>query len=286
KPKPVVHVHPDKNVFSGEKVSLTCDIQQTRDWGYIWNKDGQSFGSVERDQNYIISSVDSRYDGVYTCYGSQSEAPQYSESSDGVKLTVSDLPTSTVTVTPNNPVFTGETVNMKCEIKSDHSNWRYEWYKGNRYNPMLQMSDHYTVNRDTLTIRGATESDQDYYWCKGQRDGRPKSSHFSSVVDLTVKDLPTSTVTVTPNNPVFTGETVSLKCEIKSDHSDWRYEWYKGNTNNRVMLQTSDHYTVNRDTLNIAKAISTDAGQYWCKGQIDERPQSSHFSSAVDLTVK
>ncbi|KAL0152009.1 hypothetical protein M9458_052727, partial [Cirrhinus mrigala] len=90
--------------------------------------------------------------------------------------------------------------------------------------------------------------------------------------------LPTSTVTVTPNNPVFTGETVNMKCEIKS-YSNWRYEWYKGNTNNRVMLQTSDHYTVNGDTLSIVKAISSDQDHYWCKGQRDERPQSSHFSS-------
>ncbi|KAL0149270.1 hypothetical protein M9458_055504, partial [Cirrhinus mrigala] len=97
--------------------------------------------------------------------------------------------------------------------------------------------------------------------------------------------LPTSTVTVTPNNPVFTGETVNMTCVIES-YSNWRYEWYKGNRNNRVMLPTSNRYTVNGDTLNIAKAISTDAGQYWCKGQIDGRPKSSHFSSAVDLTVK
>ncbi|KAL0190000.1 hypothetical protein M9458_017099, partial [Cirrhinus mrigala] len=98
------------------------------------------------------------------------------------------LPTSTVTETPDSPVFTGETVNLKCEIKSDHRNWRYEWYKGNTNNRvMLQTSNHYSVNRDTLTIRGATESDQDHYWCKGQRDERPQSSHFSSAVYLTVK---------------------------------------------------------------------------------------------------
>ncbi|KAL0190013.1 hypothetical protein M9458_017112, partial [Cirrhinus mrigala] len=63
--------------------------------------------------------------------------------------------------------------------------------------------------------------------------------------------LPTSTVTVTPDNPVFTGETVNLKCVIK-------YEWYKGNTNNRVMLQTSDHYTVNKNTLTIRRATESD----------------------------
>ncbi|KAL0149272.1 hypothetical protein M9458_055506, partial [Cirrhinus mrigala] len=91
------------------------------------------------------------------------------------------LPTSTVIVTPNNTVFTGETVNLKCVIKSDHSDWRYEWYKGSRDNPMLQTSDHYTVNGDTLNIAKAISTDQDHYWCKGQRDGRPQSSHFSSL---------------------------------------------------------------------------------------------------------
>ena len=89
-----------------------------------------------------------------------------------------------MTVTPDSRVFTGETVNLKCVINSDHSDWRYEWYKDS---VILQTSDRYTVNRDTLTIRGATESDQGQYWCKGQRDGRPNSSTPSSAVYLSVK---------------------------------------------------------------------------------------------------
>ncbi len=91
-----------------------------------------------------------------------------------------DLPRSTLTVTPDRPVFTGETVTLKCVIES-HSNWRYEWYKDS---VMLQSSDRYTVNRDTLTIRGATESDQGQYWCRGQI--RSVSSQSSSV-SLSVK---------------------------------------------------------------------------------------------------
>ncbi len=89
-----------------------------------------------------------------------------------------DLPRSTLTVTPDSPVFTGETVNLKCVIES-HSNWRYEWYKDS---VMLQTS----VNRDTLTIRGVNESDQGQYWCRGQRNERPKSSKSSSAVSLSV----------------------------------------------------------------------------------------------------
>ncbi len=90
-----------------------------------------------------------------------------------------DLPGSKVTVSPDSPVFTGETVNLTCVIES-YSNWRYEWYKDS---VMLQTS----VNRDTLTIRGVNESDQGYYWCRGQRDERPKSSQSRSAVNISVK---------------------------------------------------------------------------------------------------
>ncbi len=89
-----------------------------------------------------------------------------------------DLPRSTLTVTPDSPVFTGETVTLKCVIES-YSNWRYEWYKDS---VMLQTS----VNRDTLTIRGVNESDQGQYWCRGQRDERPKSSQESNRINLSV----------------------------------------------------------------------------------------------------
>ncbi len=90
---------------------------------------------------------------------------------------------------------------------------------------------------------------------------------------------------MTPNSPVFTGETVNLTCVIKPYYSDWRYEWYKYSTNNPVS-QTSERYTVNGDTLSIVKAITSDGDQYWCKGERDGKPDSSHFSSDVSLSVK
>ncbi len=94
-------------------------------------------------------------------------------------------------------------------------------------------------------------------------------------------DSPRSTLTVTPDSPVFTGETVNLKCVIESDHRDWRYVWYKDS----VMLQTPDRYTVNRDTLTIRGATESDQGQYWCRGHIDRRSVSSQAISFY-LSVK
>ncbi|XP_042617209.1 leukocyte immunoglobulin-like receptor subfamily B member 3 isoform X2 [Cyprinus carpio] len=235
------------------------------------------------------------------CKGQRDGRPNSSQSSS-VSLSVKDLPTSTLTVTPDSPVFTGETVNLMCVIES-HSDWRqrnglkydrrydwtyyqtyewrYEWYKGS---VMLQTSERYTVNTDTLTITAVTTSDAGQFWCRGQRDKRLNSSKSSSAVSLTVKDLPRPTLTVTPDSPVFTGETVNLTCVINSNHSDWKYEWYKG-TNNSVKLQTSERYTIDRDTLTIRGVNESDQDQFWCRGQRDGRPNSSQESERINLSV-
>ncbi len=84
-------------------------------------------------------------------------------------------------MTPDSPVFTGETVNLKCEIISDHNNWRYEWYKDRS-----EVSKRYTVKENTLTIEGSTTSDAGQYTCKGHIDRRSVSSHTSPVVSLSV----------------------------------------------------------------------------------------------------
>ncbi len=105
RPKPVVGVVPDRRVFRGETVTLTCDIQQTGDWRYSWNKDNKQ---VYSGQNYIISSVDPSHGGVYSCRGTQSQAPTYSQMSDGVTLTVS-----------------GESLSLNIESKSAEYVFKY-----------------------------------------------------------------------------------------------------------------------------------------------------------------
>ncbi|KAG1937955.1 Fc receptor-like protein [Pimephales promelas] len=182
---------------------------------------------------------------------------------------ISGLPTSTVTVTPAGPVFTGETVKLKCVIKPYYSDWRYEWYKDS---VKLQKSDRYTVNRDTVTIRRATESDQGQYWCKGQRDGRPNSSTSSSAVSLSVKVKPV--VTVTPDQHVFRGETVTLTCDIQGGEDIQRYSWIKDG-------HTGYPYTTTADYSFTADASLR--GEYSCRG---ERSDShTDFSDGVTLTV-
>ncbi len=89
-------------------------------------------------------------------------------------------------MTPGNPVFTGETVNLTCNIET-YSDWRYEWYKGSINHAMLQTSVRHTVNRETLTIRELIKEDGDLYFCGGKRDGRPNLSKSSFAVSLVVR---------------------------------------------------------------------------------------------------
>ncbi|KAG1937957.1 Fc receptor-like protein [Pimephales promelas] len=270
--KPVVTVKPDQPVFRGERVTLTCVIQGGGNiQRYIWIKDGHTgyqYTTTTADYSF---TADASRSGEYSCRGERSDS--YTEISDGVTLTVSGLPTSTVTVTPAGPVFTGETVNLKCVIKPYHSNWRYEWYKDSE---KLQTSGRYTVNRDTVTISGATESDQGQYWCKGQRDGRPNSSTSRSAVSLSVKGKPV--VKVKPDQPVFSGETVTLTCVIQGGGNiQWRYRWIKdGNT--------GYPYTTTPTTADYSfTADASHRGKYSCRGQRSD--SHTEISDGVTLTV-
>ncbi|XP_059357178.1 carcinoembryonic antigen-related cell adhesion molecule 5-like [Carassius carassius] len=322
-PRSTLTVTPDTAVFTGERVSLTCEIESNRDWRwrngltdrrydwtpdwrYEWWKGSVKLQSSDRltvnTDTLTITAVTTSDAGRYTCRGQRDKRPNSSQSSSAVSLSVTDLPTSTLTVDPESPVFTGERVRLKCVIESFSdwskrnglrydqsyywrydwtSDWSYEWYKGSA---KLQSSERYTVNTDTLTIRAVTTSDAGQYTCRGQRDKRPNSTQSSSAVSLSVTDLPISTLVVTPDSSVLTGETVNLTCVIDSNHSDWKYEWYKGG-NNSVKLQSSERYTVNRDTLTIRGLNESDQDQYTCRGQRDGRPNSTQESERINLSV-
>ncbi|KAI4877305.1 hypothetical protein NFI96_005864 [Prochilodus magdalenae] len=117
----------------------------------------------------------------------QSRVPRWNEIralSSLILLSSDSLPRATLTVEPESPLFTGESVTLKCDIQS-YSNWRYQWYKGSSGTAVSQSQIH------TFTIRSA--ADQDQYWFRGERDNRPTSSQDSNRVSLSVGSYSKST---------------------------------------------------------------------------------------------
>ncbi|KAK3515924.1 hypothetical protein QTP86_021051, partial [Hemibagrus guttatus] len=176
-----------------------------------------------------------------------------------------EKPTPTVSVTPQSSVYTGDSVTLSCNLMS--TGWTFLWYEGQESNPpSLVASD---TNTHTVTV--SREGRVNYY-CKARRGDY--DSEISDPATITVTARPKAVVSVQAADPdnVFTGETITFSCEIKTRGS-WQYHWFRDNK------EVSD-----------AKANKTylqmfNNGAYTCRGTQSSDPKYTQTSDAVTLTV-
>ncbi|XP_073712756.1 cell adhesion molecule CEACAM5-like [Misgurnus anguillicaudatus] len=275
-PRPTLNVQPQTPVFIGDKVTLICKVCQSTGWEFIFINPSNT-ESTETTGTKTIRSVRVSDGGEYKCRARRRENPHvYTQYSQPITVTIHERPTPQVSVWPADHVFRGETVNLTCVINGGGvSSWQYSWYKDS----IIQQN-----KLQYYTIRSVTESDAGKYTCRGKEIRGSRYSHISNAVTLRVSALPKITVRVTPDRSVFTGETVTLKCEIEDQYRslNWRYLWYKDTTE----VFNSGHYTVKRDSLTINGVTQSDKDRFWCRGERDGRPQTSQPSTSVYLTVK
>ncbi|XP_028856755.1 Fc receptor-like protein 5 isoform X2 [Denticeps clupeoides] len=268
-PTPALTVDPQNLVFTGEKVTLKCEVKPSSGWRYKWYKEESSNVFQSEGNTFIITAASGSDEGRYWCRGEREHSNTNTPKSKDVHLYVKAPPTATLTVAPQSPVFTGEKVTLKCEVKPS-SGWRYKWYKEQSSNVDFQSEG------NTFIITAASGSDEGRYWCRGEREHSNTNTPTSRDVYLSVKALPTATLTVASQSPVWTGDTVTLRCEVTS-LTGWRYKWYKGRS--QTAVSQSDRYNRTGDTLTIRGAAESDQDQYWCQGERDTRPTSSLINS-------
>ncbi|XP_037390941.1 Fc receptor-like protein 5 isoform X1 [Pygocentrus nattereri] len=277
RPKASLTLVPTGQMFSGENVTLRCDIQghTGTEWRYSWYKDGDSnrpvhSSDVKREYSFSVVEFDS---GKYTCRGERRSDSQRSEISDAVILIVSALPRATLTVDPRwSPVFTGESVTLKCEIQS-HSNWRYQWYKGSSGTAVSQSQ----IN--TFTIRSAADQDQDQFWCRGERNYRPSSSQYSNRVNLSVEaETPKPELTSSHKGAALIGNPVVLYCKLDQS-AGWKFYWSKHTQSPENETKTETH------SYTISSVSVSDGGQYWCRAERGTPVYYTHYSDALWINV-
>ncbi|XP_046700529.1 B-cell receptor CD22-like [Silurus meridionalis] len=273
KPKPVASINPDKQVFSGDTVTLRCEIQDesVSRWQYSWYKDG-SLSLVSIVQMYTISSVEVTHTGKYTCKGRErSDAHCSSHLSDATPcFNPTARPKPVASINPDKQVFSGETVTLSCEIQDKSvSRWQCSWYKDASLSPVSSVQM-YRISSVEVTHTGK-------YTCKGRESGGSRSSHLSDAVTLTVSVKPKPVASINPDKQVFSGDTVTLRCEIQDESvSRWQYSWYKD-----ASLSPVSSVPMYR----ISSVEVTHTGKYTCKGRESGGSRSSHLSDAVTLTV-
>ncbi|KAI4877306.1 hypothetical protein NFI96_005865 [Prochilodus magdalenae] len=270
---PFLTVKPNwPQIFSGETVILTCSVpgQRADDWTYYWYRDNTLLHHSDLHY-YTITDIRVSQSSKYKCYGLVKRGRGVSDWSNAVTLTVTERPKASLTMVPTGQMFSGETVTLRCGIQGHtDTGWSYSWYKdGDSNRPVHSSGD------KTDYSFSAVESDSGTYTCRGERRRDSQRSEISNTVTLTVSDLPTATLTVEPESPLFTGESVTLKCEIQS-YSNWRYQWYKGSSGTAVSQSQTNTFTIRS---------AADQGQYWCRGERDNRPTSSQNSNRVSLSV-
>lgn len=93
---------------------------------------------------------------------------------------------------------------------------------------------------------------------------------------------PLAQLSVQPQSAVFTGETVTLTCLVKT-YIGWRYKWFKRTT--RIELSPSWRHSKDGAVFTIRGADMEDSALYWCQGESKTGHMQSHISNAVHLTV-
>ncbi|KAI4903420.1 hypothetical protein NFI96_005181, partial [Prochilodus magdalenae] len=81
--KPTVRVEPQSSVYTGDTVTLTCELPPPPDWMIYWRKDSEYINPPQYTYSLIVSDP-----GEYQCGASRGDV--YTEYSDPVRITVGE----------------------------------------------------------------------------------------------------------------------------------------------------------------------------------------------------
>ncbi|KAG9274025.1 leukocyte immunoglobulin-like receptor subfamily B member 1 [Astyanax mexicanus] len=269
--KPTLRVNPDTTVYTGDTLTLTCDLQSSlTGWKFMWFRVSQQLDHLTSEyKNTNTLSITASDTAEYRCSALRGEN-SYTDYSDPVKITVRKRPKATVKVQPAERVFIRERVTLTCDIESG-DDWRYEWFKNN--NPLSEAQW-----RKKYEISNVDGSDEGDYSCKGRGLTEPSYSEISAAVRLTVSEKSKPTLMVNPHTTVYTGDTLTLTCDLKISHTGWKFMWFRVS----LQLQPLTPEYKNTNTLSIT---ASDTAEYQCSALRGQNIYTD-YSDPVKITVR
>ncbi|MGH0130507.1 UNVERIFIED_CONTAM: hypothetical protein FKN15_038539 [Acipenser sinensis] len=200
----------------------------------------------------------------------------------GLSIIRSGVPRTTLTLEPPwGEMFVGERVSLTCLVEGDSAGWKYLWYKDSQTAPLPQPEN----SSDTgarYTISAAALHHSGEYWCRAARGAAYFHSDYSTAARLKVSDPPKIILTLLPSRTnIFTGDNVTLRCEVGLSSYSWQYHWYKGN---RQSLAPGSG-NASGANYTISSAAVSHAGQYWCRAAKQDGSFYLNYSQPVMLVV-
>ncbi|KAK3545270.1 hypothetical protein QTP70_002919 [Hemibagrus guttatus] len=280
------------SVYTGDTVTLSCELQQETGWEFHWYKNNQWLQNSAQE-NTLKVTEDNAGDTEYQCWANRINNHYYyyyyTEFSDPVKITVRVRPKPVTSINPDNQVFSGETVTLRCDIQDESvSSWQYSWYKDASHSPVSSVQ--------VYRISGVEVTHTGKYTCRGAERGGSRSSHSSDAVTLTVSER--AVLSVSPQSWLTEGDSVTLSCEVTDSSTDWTFSWYTvvphrdgltGINNNRgysvyvELLSDSSRGSGGKYTLSPAALNHT--GVYMCRGERGEPALHTQYSHPQPLWI-
>ncbi|XP_035238212.1 leukocyte immunoglobulin-like receptor subfamily A member 4 [Anguilla anguilla] len=294
RPQAVIVTDPPATVmFTGETVSLACDIRNGPGWRYSWSRNTQGrleslyARSTESQQKHILHSVRESDNGEYLCQGERGQNPVIQSSPGSFLLHVSgEKPRPVITQNPpSGEMYTGERVTLSCGFCGEPAGWEYLWYK-DTLRHTVPNTDSSRTDGSSFTISSAALAHSGEYRCRAARGRKPFYSDYSDPLTLEISVLPQTYLFVQSGlTDVFPTETVTLRCVSQGSSTDWMYKWYRDGR--ELPVDKANSSSVNGDTYTILSADQSHAGLYTCRGELTRRASvHSLIGSSAALTIR
>uniref|UniRef100_A0A672NYU9 Si:ch211-8c17.2 n=1 Tax=Sinocyclocheilus grahami TaxID=75366 RepID=A0A672NYU9_SINGR len=260
-PKPKLTVRPQSSLFTGDSVTLRCEVDQSQDgWEFLWSKNSNTESTEAATKT--INSVKVSDGGEYRCRARR--GGYFTDYSEPVTVTIYEKPKPTVTIKPDRHAF-GDTVTLRCDIYGEgFTSWRYNWYKDGLDNVFSELQEH--------IFSPVTESDAGKYSCYGTEREGSRNSQLSDAVTLTVSGVfpPVSLIISPSRTQHFTSVSLSLSCKDQGNSDKWRVRRY---TNSGQVEDCSSSLWSSKtrgSTCTNSYTSTADTGVYWCQSESGE----------------
>ncbi|XP_039901051.1 basement membrane-specific heparan sulfate proteoglycan core protein-like [Simochromis diagramma] len=254
--KPTVILEPSwPQIYSSETVTVRCEGSQSL---FVWR---EATLIRPRTSEYRISRATESDSGGYSCC-----TMTLSVCSDIITLTVSSSkPRATLTAQAS-VIPAGGSVTLSCSVEGS-AGWKFDWFRRDS-----QFSGGQKIGAGT-SEHTISISEGGIYYCRGGR-GDPVFSTEDSAAVTIQKQVLAAVKLQHSWSQIFTGETITLRCEIQGGEGKvWKYEWTAPNTNSPP---TSSEYRISRVSV-------SHSGDYRCRGSSDYL--LTGWSDAFTLTV-
>ncbi|KAI5621792.1 Fc receptor-like protein 5 [Silurus asotus] len=308
RPQAVLSVSPQNWLTEGDSVTLSCEVtDSSTDWTFSWYTFGPhsqlyfnsfneglepkllSDSSRGSGGSYTLSPVALTHTGVYVCRGGRGEPVIYTEYSNEQPLWITgESPPVSLIISPNRTQhFTDDSLSLSCEDQSNSTGWTVRQYTD--IGGVLDCSQWGSVTGSTCEFNSVSTSYTGVYWCESE------SGENSNPVNITVHERPQAVLSVSPQNWLTEGDSVTLSCEVTDSSTDWTFSWYTVDPHSQLYFNffykafepklLSDSSRGSGGSYTLRSVALKHAGLYACRGARGKPVIYTEYSKSQPLWI-